>query len=117
MKEWKLKLPYPPSINNYYKRALTGVYLSKKASNFREEVRLTYLVSRQKSFGDKKISMAVDLYPPDKQIRDIDNVLKGLLDAMQYATIYENDSQIKRLEINIMPPEKEGFCIVTINSL
>lgn len=37
--------------------------------------------------------------PPDQRKRDLDNLLKPLLDALQHAGLYEDDSQIDRLMI------------------
>ena len=59
--------------------------------------------------------MEVYLYPPDKRKRDVDNVLKPLLDALEHAGVYENDSQIDKLCITRMEVKPQGLCDVTIS--
>jgi Holliday junction resolvase RusA-like endonuclease len=41
-------------------------------------------------------------------------VLKPLLDAMEHAGVYENDSQIDELHIIRHPPIKGGACSVVL---
>ena len=67
----------------------------------------------RKLMGD--VSVEIDLYPPDRRRRDIDNPLKCLLDSMTHAGVYEDDSQIKDIELHMrepMPPE--GLVHVTL---
>jgi len=60
------------------------------------------------------LAMFIKIYPPDKRRRDIDNVLKALLDSLEHAGVYENDSQIFRLQIEKKEPIKGGKCFVKI---
>jgi crossover junction endodeoxyribonuclease RusA len=39
----------------------------------------------------------MNLYPPDKRTRDIDNYSKALFDALTHANFWIDDSQIKKL--------------------
>jgi len=56
----------------------------------------------------------VEVYPPDNRRRDIDNVQKALLDAMQHGGAYADDSQIVRLTIEKCEPVEGGKTIVRI---
>ena len=47
-----------------------------------------------------RLAMAIELYPPDKRRRDIDNVLKATLDALQHGGAYADDCQIDYLTIS-----------------
>jgi crossover junction endodeoxyribonuclease RusA len=55
------------------------------------------------------------MYPPDKRKRDVDNVLKALLDALRVGGAYSDDSQIGRLLIERKAPKKGGEVIVRIS--
>jgi crossover junction endodeoxyribonuclease RusA len=43
--------------------------------------------------------MSIEVSPPDKRTRDLDNLLKGPLDALAHAGVYTNDRQINDLRI------------------
>ena len=58
--------------------------------------------------------MEIALYPPDRRKRDIDNVLKPTLDALQKAGVYKDDSQIVRLNVSKESPVKGGYMALTI---
>lgn len=103
LKELTLTLPYPNlcSVNGMYKRKGKKVFLTEEAKAFKDEV--YYLLFRRQGFGKSKISIEIIIYPPDNRIRDIDNILKITFDSMQYAGMYNNDSQIKQLYLEMMP--------------
>jgi len=39
----------------------------------------------------------MDAFPPDRRRRDLDNLQKSTLDALEHAGLYEDDSQIDLL--------------------
>jgi crossover junction endodeoxyribonuclease RusA len=41
----------------------------------------------------------MDAFPPDRRRRDLDNLAKPTLDALEHAGVYEDDSQIDLLII------------------
>ena len=43
---------------------------------------------------DGPLCVQIELFPPDRRRRDCDNALKALLDALQHAGAYHDDSQI-----------------------
>lgn len=60
--------------------------------------------------------MEVLAFMPDAKRRDLDNLLKAPLDAMQHAGIYLDDSQIRRLLIEHAGIDRERPRLeVTIN--
>ena len=66
------------------------------------------------SFGDQKLSVSIKAHPPDKRKRDLDNILKPLLDACQ-GWLFDDDSQIEELTVKRMALKKHGFIIIEIN--
>ena len=91
-----LELPYPPSVNRYYRHVGFRTLISREGRAYRRTV---CAILRRAGVRPLEGTLAVglDLYPPDGRRRDCDNVLKALLDAMQYGGMYGDDSQIKKL--------------------
>jgi Holliday junction resolvase RusA-like endonuclease len=49
---------------------------------------------------------------PDRRRRDVDNLLKSLLDGLGHAGVYEDDSQIQDLRISWQCDENDELVIV-----
>ena len=91
-----LKLPYPPSMNHYYRSWRNRVVISAAGVRYRQDV-ATITEGHRKLLG--RIRLELTVCPPDLRRRDMDNVLKATLDAMQHAGIYDDDSQIDQLVV------------------
>jgi len=113
----KLILPYPPSVNTYWGFRGSHRYLTNKAKVFKQEVWAAYTNSKHKSFGSHRLSVSILLHAPDKRIRDIDNVIKSLLDALCQAGAFKDDSQVDRLYISRGSVFKGGQCEVVIEDI
>jgi crossover junction endodeoxyribonuclease RusA len=94
----RFELPYPPSINHYYIRTPRGVILGAKGKKYRRDVGFI-LHKHRNSFSTNALSVTINVFPPDKRKRDLDNILKCLLDSMEHANVYENDNQIDMLTV------------------
>lgn len=95
---YSLCLPMPPSTNHYWGTSGKRRFLTGKATLFRQVV-----AARCQEAGVKplqgRISVMAWLCPPDKRKRDLDNFCgKALLDALQHAGMYADDSQIDHFE-------------------
>lgn len=105
-------LPYPPTINTYWRNLGEGrTVLSKGAREYRKAVMT--LIGACVPFRDR-LRVEIDLYPPDKRRRDLDNVTKSLFDCMQHACVFDDDSQIDEYRIKRMPVTVGGRCVVTL---
>jgi crossover junction endodeoxyribonuclease RusA len=109
----ELELPYPPSANHYYRVHRGRILISREGRAYRWKVGLVLAVSRIKPL-DGDLEMWIEAYPPDRRRRDADNLLKSTLDSMEHGGLYHNDSQIKKLHVEIMEPVKGGRLIVRI---
>ena len=113
-----LELPYPPSVNGYYRHVGFRTLISREGRAYR---RLVCAILRRASVRPLAGTLAVglDLYPPDGRRRDCDNVLKALLDAMQYGGMYGDDSQIKKLLVvmrqQVVPGGKAIVCVTPLD--
>lgn len=61
-----------------------------------------------------RLSVEIDAHPPDRRRRDLDNLQKPLLDALEYAGVYEDDSQIDRLVSRRCAVASPGYVFVRI---
>jgi crossover junction endodeoxyribonuclease RusA len=95
----KLILPYPPTVNTYWRANGHRRFISKQGVAFTDEVSLIVKNSKFKSFGDKRLAIQIMIHPRDKRRFDLDNLLKAILDALMKAGMYNDDSQIDYIEI------------------
>ncbi len=109
----EVELPYPPSVNHYWRFFGRRVVISRKGREFKERVRLILAAAHVRTLSGPLV-MSVDLYPPDRRRRDVDNAQKSLLDSLQYGGLYEDDSQIVKLVLEKHEPLPNGKTIVRV---
>jgi crossover junction endodeoxyribonuclease RusA len=97
-----IELPWPPSVNNYWIHRGRGTFISDAGIGFIKSVRVAIVQAKIYKPMLGKLQMSINLFPPDKRRRDIDNVLKALLDALTKGGLMEDDSQVKRLDVEMM---------------
>ena len=112
-----LILPFPNSTNQHWRAARGRHYISAKGLAFRQAV-----LNQARLQGIKpmtsRLCVEVDLYPPDRRRRDIDNFGgKSLMDALMYAGVFVDDEQIDRLVVQRKEIVKHGQCTVTIKGI
>lgn len=114
----EIVLPYPPSANRIWRKNGAGrIYLVPNAKAFKGLVRDLVVTGKFSGFGAALLKIKIEIYPPDKRKRDIDNVIKILLDALKFAGMYDDDCQIKKLEIAMLETKKNGEVLVKIEEL
>lgn len=106
-------LPFPPSVNHYYRHVGPRTLISRRGRAFRSRVCAILAAARVRPF-DGPIRVEIEVYPPDRRRRDIDNVQKALLDALQHGGAYHDDSQIVKLEIERRDCVPAGRTLVRI---
>lgn len=107
------EFPYPPSVNTYYRANGNRRFITKRGMDFRAKVSDQASELNQEALTHE-IDVFVTPYPPDRRRRDVDNPMKALLDAMEHAGIYADDSLIRKLTIERRSPVKGGKCCVVI---
>ena len=114
-----MTLPYPPSINHYWRNFRGRMVISREGRAYREDVgaRLATAGQGGKPPHDGGIALAMDAFPPDRRRRDLDNIQKPLLDALEHAGMYEDDSQIDVLLTQRRDVTPGGQVIVRIAPL
>jgi crossover junction endodeoxyribonuclease RusA len=92
----EVELPFPPSLNHLWRRVGNRTLISRRGRTFRSQV-CSILTGTEPLSGP--LAIVIDLFPPDRRRRDVDNVQKALLDALAHGGAYHDDSQIARLTI------------------
>jgi crossover junction endodeoxyribonuclease RusA len=114
-----LCLPWPPSVNRIWRSVGGRVLLSADGRAYRQAVAVAVL--EQHGAGDPltgRLSMTIRAYPPDRRRRDVDNMAKAILDAIEHAgSVYVNDSQIDHLSIRRMNVATPGRVDVSIGEI
>lgn len=110
----RLELPYPPTINHYYGVRGKGRYIKPEGLAFRKAV--ADVVQMVNPIAGK-VGIHILVFPPDKRKRDLDNVLKALLDALTHAGAWVDDSQIWDLQITRGDNKEGGGTIAYITDL
>ena len=91
-------LPWPPSANRYWRRVGTRTLISREGREYRKRV-VALLASHTAEPLSGRVAVTVTAYPPDRRRRDLDNMLKALLDALAYGGVYDDDGQIDDLRV------------------
>lgn len=113
-----MSLPFPPSVNNYWRRVGNRTLISKAGKEFAKNVSYAVFVHnpRLKPLAGP-LAIDLTLNAPDRLRRDLDNTLKALLDSMGKAGVYDDDSQIKEIHMRWGAVGKPGSVDVCITQL
>jgi len=99
----RLTLPFPPSINHYWKHRVVGrraqVYLSKQGVDFKAAVNAVVLQSTPMQQFTGRVGVSIVLNPPTLRKFDIDNRIKSALDALTGAGVWIDDEQVDELTV------------------
>lgn len=71
-------------------------YLTAAANEFKRVVRL--LCGRKQAFSGR-VGVKVLVWMPDRRIRDMDNLLKGVLDSISAAGVIVDDCQVDEIQM------------------
>lgn len=84
-----LTLPYPPSVNHYWKKTRNGrVYISKEGKDYKAKVFVDCL---HIPVIKPPVEINVSVYFPDNRKRDLDNLGKVLFDSLVDAKVLADD--------------------------
>ena len=82
----RVELPYPPSVNHYwepcvYKNA-GKLYEAAGSQRRRLFIATMELLARRKNAVIGRVGVLLTVFFPDRKVRDLDNLLKGVLDGL-----------------------------------
>ncbi len=125
------ELPWPPSVNRYWRSTVVqrrrggkrvpsiAVLLSEDGRRYRDDVVRRIRYGHRGAISPLSCALAVELvaHPPDRRRRDLDNLCKSVLDALEHANVYRDDAQIDDLRIVRAPVIRNGALLVTVRPL
>ena len=109
----RLEVDWPPSVNDYWRTfwaparkgrcARIGHALTQAAKAYREHVLVRVLRQTKVVNGDcvfkGLVALRIHAHPPDRRRRDVDNLLKALLDSLEHARVFNDDFQVQEIYI------------------
>jgi len=123
----RFSLPWPPSVNHYWQTGLIGgkrvkmrasVFLSGAGKKYRSSAILSLRSQNVPKDALKgRLAAHIVANPPDARVRDLDNIVKGCLDAMKHAGVIHDDGDIDDLHIVRGLPLRDGRLQVELREL
>ena len=94
-----LTMPWPPSVNKYWRTFQGRMIISAEGRSDRKAVADQVLIQRGAKHYTGKLCVVIEAFRPDNRRRDLDNLLKAVLDGCTHAGVWEDDSNIVDLRI------------------
>lgn len=95
----ELTLPWPPSVNRYWRTFQGRMIISAEGRSYRKAVADQVLIQRGAKHYEGSVRVEIEAFRPDKRKRDLDNLLKAVLDSCTHAGVWVDDSNIVDLRI------------------
>lgn len=127
-----MEFPFPPSVNAYWAFDPGGVrrtprggryyakprtYLSDRAERYRGEVATLCALNGWRPALTGRLAVSLTLHNSANRKFDVDNFCKGLFDALTYAGVWADDSQIDVLHIERGEKRRPGAVVVRVEVL
>lgn len=115
MSDYEFELPFPPSINGYWRNYGNRQIISKRGRIYRKNaIQAMALQNLNNRNISNRLEVTIILRPPTKAKRDIDNYAKASLDAITHSGFWVDDEQIDRLLVVRGEKVKGGLLIVKV---
>lgn len=113
-----VEVPFPPSINGYWRSFVQGKrvrqIISKRGREYRKRGCEICLLQSACVGLSGRLSVRITLRPPTKRKYDIDNYIKAIFDMLTHAGVWEDDEQVDSLLVVRGEVIKGGSAIVEI---
>jgi len=106
---YKFTMPWPPSINGYWRTFRNRQIISKRGREYRKAA-IDHL-HELGLFGEnisQRLSVSLVLNPPTLRKYDVDNFNKALFDALSHGGFWIDDELIDRLTVTKGEKTKGG---------
>ena len=95
----ELTMPWPPSVNRYWRTFQGRMIISAEGRSYRKAVADQVMIQRGAKHYEGKLNVVIEAWRPDNRRRDLDNLLKAILDALTHAGVWVDDGLIVDLRI------------------
>jgi crossover junction endodeoxyribonuclease RusA len=112
----EITLPWPPTVNTYWRNFNGRTIISAKGREYRQAVADQVLIQRVAKHVDYAVKVEIKAYRPDRRRRDLDNLLKALLDSLTHSGVMQDDALIEDLRV-YWADEIGGMVKVTIEGM
>ncbi len=113
---YKFEMPWPPSINGYWRTFRNRQIISKRGREYRasaiNRLKELHLDGENRS---ERLSVSLVLNPPTLRKYDVDNFNKALFDALTHGEFWLDDEQVDRLVVTKGIKTKGGNIQVKID--
>lgn len=116
LRKCEVELPYPPSVNTYWRHVGAKVLISAGGRKYRKDVGLILKCYRVKKLVGP-LAVEIEMHPPDARRRDVDNILKAVLDSLAHGGLYEDDSEIDDLRVVRKGLWRNGKAVVRVREI
>lgn len=113
VRQYSFTLPWPPSANRYWRHVGSRVIVSKEARIYKSTLKELSLFWKFEQIREP-FDISILVYPPDNRLRDLDNLLKVTIDALNATGLFLNDAQITSIFIEKLHVIKPGSLEVTV---
>lgn len=117
MNQYRITLPWPPSVNTYWRHSRGRHYISEKGIKYRQAVIDIILHQDLDVTTSARLKISISAHVPDRRRRDLDNLQKAVFDSLVHAEFMVDDEQIDDFRVRRMPMEKGGKLEIVITEL
>ena len=108
-------LPYPPSANSLTRHRGRGVYRNPKYTRWLGAA--CKLRMWRNGLIEDPVAVEIRACPPDRRRRDLDNIVKPVLDALTRAGVWSDDHLVHRLSVLWDRENVENGVLISITAL
>jgi crossover junction endodeoxyribonuclease RusA len=118
-----ITLPWPPSVNTYWRSVAMGKRVNVVVSAEGRAYRAAIAAEVKRCWPgltnptQSRLAVYALANPPDRRRRDLDNILKALLDGLTHGGVWGDDSQVDDLHIERGNVVANGQVTVVISTL
>ena len=118
MADWlMIELPWPPTVNNYYTVSRGRKILSSRGRAYKKECSWMLAAEKFPKRKTGKFRIEIICFPPDKRRRDLDNMLKPILDSLTEYGAIPDDSDVDEIRIARVRVEKPGYVRIGVERI